>query len=99
MMGRLPNGRPNGLFSEWRWPSLQPIPNEQARENLVSLSVHAQEAIQRTAQAAGYSGAGVFTGMTLADIDVVIRIVVGTLTAISICVHIWLKLRAERKKP
>ena len=44
----------------------------------------------------GYGGAGVFTGMTLADFDLYVRIAVGIVTCISIAVHLYFKIKSER---
>lgn len=54
--------------------------------------------VDRAAQSVGYAGAGLFTGLTLADIDLLIRIGVGTLTIISICVHLYFKFKNEKRK-
>lgn len=62
------------------------------------MSVHAAETIQKTAQTVGYTFAGVFAGMTLTDWDLILRIAVGVVSFISISIHIYFKIRAERRK-
>ena len=59
--------------------------------------MHAQS-VEKVSQMTGYGGAGAFLGMTLTDIDVVIRIAVGVITCISLLVHLYFKVRAERRK-
>ena len=61
------------------------------------MSMGQTEVVQRAAAAAGYGGASLFAGLTLADIDLLLRIAVGAISFVSIAVHLFFKIRAERR--
>ena len=56
------------------------------------------EVLQRFVGGVGYGGAGVFAGLTLAEWDLVLRIAVGAISFVSIAVHLFFKIRAERRR-
>lgn len=57
-----------------------------------------QEVMHRITAGTGYGSAGVLAGITLADWDLILRIVVGALSAVSLLIHIFITVRKERKR-
>lgn len=46
----------------------------------------------------GYGGAATYAGLTLADVDLILRIAVGLVSLVSVSVHLYFKIRNERAK-
>lgn len=56
------------------------------------------EILQRITASASFGSAGLFAGLTMAEVELMLRIVVGALSAISLLIHIVITIRKERKR-
>lgn len=54
--------------------------------------------MQRITAGTGYGSAGLLAGLTLADWDLILRIVVGALSVVSLLIHIYVTIRKERRR-